>query len=90
MRTGMTKFWKRWIIIKVKVLHKQARLHQRVQKQGESVEEFIRSLHDLTETYAFEEAKSENIRDRFVIGVLCKDLFQRLQMMADLPFERAC
>lgn len=75
---------------KVNMLHERVRFYQRVQKQGESVEEFIRSLHELAETCAFGEAKSENIRDRLVIGVLDKDMSQRLQMMCDLSLERAC
>ncbi|KAI2644440.1 Retrovirus-related Pol polyprotein from transposon opus [Labeo rohita] len=79
-----------YFVPKVNVIHERARFHQRVQKQGESVEEFIRSLHELAETCAFGEVKGENIRDRLVIGVLDKDLSQRLQMMSDLSLERAC
>lgn len=39
---------------------------------------------------AFGEAKNKNIRDRLVIGVLDKDLSQRLQMMSYLSLESAC
>lgn len=53
-----------YFVPKVNVIHERARFYQRVQKQGESVEEFIRSLHELAETCAFGEAKSENIRDK--------------------------
>lgn len=63
---------------KVNVIHERVRFYQRVQKQGESVEELIRSLHELAETCAFGEAKSKNIRDRLVIGVLDKELSQLL------------
>ncbi len=34
---------------KVSVIHERARLHQRTQKHGENVEEYIRSLHELAE-----------------------------------------
>ncbi len=52
-----------YFVPKVNVIHERVRFYQRVQKHSESVEELIRSVHELAETCTFGEAKSENIRD---------------------------
>lgn len=38
---------------KVNVIHKRARFHQRGQKTGESVKEYVRNLHELAEKCLF-------------------------------------
>ena len=79
-----------YFVPKVNVIHERARYHQRAQKHGESVEEYIRSLHELAGKCDFGDVKNENIRDRLVIGILDKDLSQKLQMMSDLTLDKAC
>ena len=51
-----------YFIPKRNIIHERAVFHTRVQAQGESVETFIRSLHELAEHCSFDK-KSEEIRD---------------------------
>uniref|UniRef100_A0AAV2L1E9 L1 transposable element RRM domain-containing protein n=1 Tax=Knipowitschia caucasica TaxID=637954 RepID=A0AAV2L1E9_KNICA len=64
-------------------------MKERTQRTGETAEGYIRTLHELADTCAFGEVKEENIRDRLVIGILDKDLSEKLQMMPDLTLNRA-
>jgi len=59
-----------YFVPRVNIIHERARFHQCVQKSGETAEEYIRNLHELAETCAFDNAKQENIRDRLVVGML--------------------
>ncbi|KAK0146381.1 hypothetical protein N1851_014313 [Merluccius polli] len=54
------------------------------------MEEYSQSLHEPAKMCAFGQMKNEYIRDRFVIGVLDKDLSQKLQMVSDLTLKKAC
>lgn len=78
-----------YFIPKVNVIHERARFYLRAQKHGESAEEYIRTLYELAETCQFGPVKTENIRDRLVIGILDKELSEKLQLTADLTLERA-
>ena len=49
------------------IIFERARFNRRVQKEGESVEQFITSLYNLVETCAFGDLKEEMIRDRIVV-----------------------
>jgi len=75
-----------YFVPKVNVIHERARFYKRAQKQGESAEEYIRTLYKLAETCQFGTAKIENIR---VIGILDKELSEKLQLTADLTLDRA-
>ena len=77
-----------YFVPKVNTIHERARFHQRSQKPGETAEEYIRSLHDLADTCAFADAKNEDIRDRLVIGLLDKELSEKLQLMPDLTLNK--
>ena len=70
------------------VIHERARFHLRVQTSGETVEGFIRSLHELAENCDFGN-KSEQIRDRVVIGIRNKELSEKLQLLPDLTLDKA-
>ena len=50
-----------------KVIHERATFYQRNHKDGESVEEYVRSLYEFSQCAEFAN-KEENIRDRLVIG----------------------
>lgn len=78
-----------YFVPKVNTIHERARFHQRIQRTGETAEEYIRTLHELADTCAFGEVKEENIRDRLVIGILDKELSEKLQMMPDLTLSKA-
>ena len=50
------------------VIHERATFYQRNYKDGESVEEYVRSLYELSQGAEFAN-KEENIRDRLVLGL---------------------
>ncbi|KAK3725621.1 hypothetical protein RRG08_043038 [Elysia crispata] len=60
-------------------LHERAKFYNKHQKVEESVEQFHRSLHDLASTCSFENLE-EAVRDRLVIGLLDKEVAQKLQL----------
>ena len=71
------------------VIHDCACFHKRIQRAGETVEAFVRSLYELAHHCEFGNSKDEQIRDRIVIGILDNEVSQRLQLEADLTLERA-
>lgn len=56
---------------------------------GETAEEYIRCLHKLSDSCAFDAVRKENIRDRLVIGTMDKELSEKLQLMLDLTLDKA-
>jgi len=68
------------VVPKRNIIHERACFHRRVQKEGETVEAFIRSLYELAEHCEFGTQRDEQIRDRIVIGILDKSLLQKLQV----------
>ena len=72
------------------VIYEQARLNERVQQEGESVEAFITSVYELAEHCGYQGiAKDEHIRDRIVTGIKDKEVSQALQLEAGLTLRRA-
>ena len=68
----------------------RAKLNQRVQKDGETVEQFITSLYQLADTCGYTDSiKREHIRDRIVCGIKDKTLSKELQLKADLTLSKA-
>ena len=76
-------------VSKRNIIHERACFHRRVQKDGETVEAFIRNLYELAEHCEFGLQRDEQIRDRIVIGILDKSLSQKLQMKSDLNLDTA-
>ena len=72
----------------VNVIHERATFHKRSQREGESVEEYVRSLFELLEHAQFAE-KEETIRDRLVLGLQDQELSQKLQLESDLTLDKA-
>ncbi|KAK7888802.1 hypothetical protein WMY93_024362 [Mugilogobius chulae] len=71
------------------VIHERACFYKRVQKPGESVEAFVRSLYELAQYCEFGGMKDEQIRDRIVIGISDSDVSQKLQLETELTLEKA-
>lgn len=76
-------------IPKTNIIHERAKFHQRKQNNGESVETFIRSLYDLSEKCDFKTTRDDQIRDKLVIGLLDKELSEKLQLQSDLKLDTA-
>ena len=72
-----------YFVPKKNIIHERALFHMRNQGQGESVEAFVHTIHEVAEHCKFKD-KSEQIRDRLVIGILDKELSERLQLQPDL------
>ena len=72
-----------YFVPKVNIIHERARFHLRARKQGESAEEYIRTLFELAKTCQFGPAKIENIRDKLVVGILEKGMSVKLQLTAE-------
>ncbi|MES9880615.1 MAG: hypothetical protein ABW185_07010 [Sedimenticola sp.] len=76
-------------IPKRNIIHERAKFHQRHQHKGEPVEAFVRNLYELAEHCDFKDTKPEQIRDRIVIGLLDKELSEKLQLKPDLDLDTA-
>lgn len=76
-----------YFIPKRNVIHERACFYQRVQRPGERVESFIRSLYELSEHCEFGSAREEHIRDRIVVGIQDKELSRKLQLISNLTLK---
>ena len=74
---------------KTNVIHERAVFYQRFQRQGETVEAFIRALYELATNCSFGALKDEQIRDRLVVGLLVRALSEELQLRSDLTLAKA-
>lgn len=70
-------------------IHLRSVFNSRTQKCDESAEAFIRDLYKLSENCDFAEQRDNNIRDRLVVGLLDKELSQRLQLKPNLSLKDA-
>ena len=77
-----------YFVPKRNIIHERAKFHQRSQKSGETVETFVRSLYEIAEHCEFPD-KKEQIRDRLVIGILDRELSEKLQLTPELTLEKA-
>ena len=71
------------------VIFERARFNRRVQKEGESADQFITALYELIETCEYGDLKGEMLRDRIVVGLRDTTLSERLQLDPDLTLEKA-
>ena len=82
--------FEQYFVPKRNTIHERALFYQRSQQPGESVEAFVRSLHELADHCRFEEKESEHVRDRLISGMLDKDMSLNLQLEQDnLALEKA-
>lgn len=74
---------------KKNIVFERAKFNMRSQREGESIDQFITSLFTLAETCEFKALNDELIRDRIVVGILDKQLSERLQLDPDLTLSKA-
>ena len=70
-------------------VYMNARFYQRVQKDGESAEDFIAALYTLSEYCAFRDFRDKMIRDGIVIGHRDHELSKKQQLRPVLTLEDA-
>ena len=76
-------------VIKKNVIYERAKFNMGSQKEGEPAHSFITDLYALAEFCNFGNLRDELIRDRLVVGILDKQLSEKLQLDADLILEKA-
>ena len=74
---------------KKNVVFERALFNRRIQKEDETVEEFINSAIELAKHCKYGTLKDELIRDRIVVGIKDSDLSEILQMDPDLTLQIA-
>lgn len=75
--TVITKFSDHFVP-KRNVIHDTACFHRQLEKPGEKVKAFDRSLYELAQYCEFKGTKDEQIRDRIVIDISDNDVSQKL------------
>lgn len=85
--TVITKFTE-YFAPKRNIIHQRAQFHRREQRSHESIEEYIRSLYQLSEHAEFPN-RDDCIRDRLVLGVCDRELSEKLQLKSDLTLKEA-
>lgn len=87
--TVLAKF-EAYFVPKRNTIYERTKFYKRSQQQGESIECFVRNLHELAAHCRFGENESENIRDRLISGMLDNEMSQKLQLEQDtLTLARA-
>ena len=77
-----------YFVPKRNVIHERAKFYTRCQLPNETIEQYVRALTDLSEHCDFQN-KNESIRDRLVLGVLDRELSQKLQFERNLTLQLA-
>ena len=75
--------------VRKNVIFERAKFNRRIQKEGESAEQYITALYSLVETCEYGTLKEEMLRDRIVMGIRDTRMSERLQLTADLTLESA-
>ena len=70
---------KDYFVPKRNIIFERVQFNQRVQREGESVDSFVTSLHKLAENCVFGTLKNDLIRDRLVVGLRDSRLSEKLQ-----------
>ena len=84
----MTKF-DEFFQVRRNIIFERARFNRRAQLQGETVEQYIMELYQLSENCEYGEKTDEMIRDRLVVGISNSKLSERLQLDPALTLAKA-
>ena len=71
------------------VIFCRAKFNARYQNQGEPIEAYISSLHQLADKCKYGTIEQELIRDRLVVGIRNKKLSEKMQLTEGLTLEKA-
>ncbi|XP_067945271.1 uncharacterized protein [Watersipora subatra] len=71
----------RYFAPKKYIIFERARFFRRDQLVGETVEEYVRALNEIVHKCEFGDKRSEQIRDRIVVGILDKQTSREMQKM---------
>ena len=69
--------FEKYFVKKRNPIFERAKFNSRVQREGESVDSFITSLHSLSEHCDYGAPMDEMIRDRIVVGILNSSLSEK-------------
>lgn len=76
---------------KTRVISETFKFHSRMQKEGESITDFITDLKQLSIKCEFETYLDRALRDQLVVGLNDKNMINRLLLEdSSLKFEKAC
>ena len=78
-----------YFVIKCNVIFERAKFNLWHQEQGETIIQFITSLHKLSEHCNYGPLHDDLIRDRIVVGISNAKLSQRMQLDEKLTLEKA-
>jgi len=70
-------------------IHERSTFNKSEQQPGQSVEAFVRALHEQAILCDFGDQKNDLIRDRLVVGLLDKEIGLELQLLKKLTLEEA-
>ena len=70
------------------VIHERAQFYKCSQKEGESVDEYVRRLYEAAQYAEFND-KEDTIRDKLVLGLVDSEISEKLQLEDNLTLERA-
>jgi transposase InsO family protein len=76
-------------VLRRNVIYERAKFNSRVQREGETVDDFITALYSLAEHCEYKTLHDEMIRDRIVVGVRDRRLSEKLQLDNSLTLEKA-
>ena len=85
VRDGFQSFF----VVKKNVIYERAKFNMRKQREAESVDVFVTALYTLAEHCSYGVLRDELIRDRLVVGLLDKGLYERMQLDAELTLDKA-
>lgn len=75
------KGFDRYFSPKKYIIFERARFFRRDQLVGETVEQYIRALNEIVSKCDFGDKRSEQMRDRIVVGILDKTVSREMQKM---------
>ena len=78
-----------YFVKKQNVTCERTKFNQRRQQEGESVDNFITSLHGLSEYCNYGQLRDEMIQDRIVVALHDSALSKKLQLESELTLEKA-